>query len=170
MLSYAPKKLMIEAEVLDTPLVRTLRDQLPEASLQVVEQMPERANFDPTLLEVVRFKGRFLKDCPGTRHYLCCGYRILHFGVQCTLQCSYCILQAYLNQPNLRLFANTDDLFRELDAALAAQPDRLHRIGTGEFTDSLLLDPWTQFSRRLVPSLRRPAQRGAGAQDQDRSH
>ena len=151
MLAYAPKKLMIEAEVLDTPLVRTLRDKLPEASIQVVEQMPERANFDPALLEIVRFKGRFLKDCPGTRHYLCCGYRILHFGVQCTLQCSYCILQAYLNQPNLRLFANTDDLFRELDAALAAQPDRLHRIGTGEFTDSLLLDPWTEFSRRLVP-------------------
>ena len=28
---------------------------------------------------------------------------------------------------------------------------RLHRIGTGEFTDSLLLDPFTKLSRLLVP-------------------
>jgi len=42
-----------------------------------------------------------------------------------------------------------------LGEELAAHPARLYRIGTGEFTDSLLLDPWTQFSQELVPFFAR---------------
>jgi spore photoproduct lyase len=38
-----------------------------------------------------------------------------------------------------------------LEEELDGHPDLLHRIGTGEFTDSLLLDPWTEWSKRLVP-------------------
>jgi spore photoproduct lyase len=115
-----------------------------------VERVSESGPHEPDTLEIVHFRGRFLKSCPGTRHYLCCGYRILHFGIQCTLGCTYCILQAYLNQPNLRLFGNTRDIFTELESELRSHQDTLHRIGTGEFTDSLLLDPWTAFSRQLV--------------------
>jgi len=132
-------------------VVSTLRKRLPEARFQVVDLVTAKSEHDPEVLEVIRFRGRFMKSCPGTRHYLCCGYRILHFGVQCSLGCTYCILQVYLNQSNLRIFGNTKDLFQELDAELEAHPGRLFRVGTGEFTDSLLLDPWTQFSRELVP-------------------
>ncbi len=146
-----PGKIIVEAEVADSPLVSTLRKNLPHAGLSVVDRVSDAPDHDPGVLEVVRFRGRFLKSCPGTRHYHCCGYRILHFGTQCSLDCTYCILQAYLNQPNLRLFGNTSDLLRELTEELDAHPERLHRIGTGEFTDSLLLDPWTGFSRELVP-------------------
>ncbi|MFP5213291.1 MAG: radical SAM protein [Acidobacteriota bacterium] len=135
----------------DTPLVREMKERLPGADFRIVERIGDSAAHDPQTVEVVAFRGRFLKGCPGTRRYFCCGYRIIHFGVQCTLDCTYCILQAYLNQPNLRLFGNTDDLFREVAAELHANPNRLYRIGTGEFTDSLLLDPWTGFSKRLVP-------------------
>jgi spore photoproduct lyase len=66
------------------------------------------------------------------------------------MDCVYCILQAYLNNPWLSFFVNTDDLFRELDTALGAEPDRMFRIGTGEFTDSLALDRLTGLSRQLV--------------------
>ncbi len=146
-----PRKIIVEREVEDSPLVAALRAHLPRAQVQVVERAPESRSRDPALLEVVAFRGRFMKSCPGTRHYFCCGYRILHFGMQCTLGCTYCILQAYLNQPNLRLFGNEGALFSELAGELDANSARLHRIGTGEFTDSLLLDPWTGFSTRLVP-------------------
>lgn len=152
---HPPQKILVEAEVAESPLVRTLRRRLPTATFHVVERLPEAASFDPNILEVASFRGRFLKPCPGTRHYFCCGYQILHFGVQCSLGCTYCILQAYLNQPNLRLFGNTDELFAELAEELQLHPDRLYRIGTGEFTDSLLLDPWTQFSREVVPFFAR---------------
>ncbi len=128
-----------------------LRKNLPEAAFEVVEEIPEDTPFDPRLLEVVEYRGRFLRQCPGTRHYLCCGYRILHIGMQCSLECTYCILQAYFNQPNLRLFGNTDEMLRLLGDELASHPHELHRFGTGEFTDSLLLDPVTELTSRLVP-------------------
>jgi len=148
---WAPKRVLVEAEVAEGDLVRSLRENLPGAVFEIVDRVSESDCRDPDVLEVVRFQGRLLKSCPGTRHYHCCGYRILHFGIQCTLECSYCILQAYLNQPNLRLFGNTGEMLRELTDELEQHPDTLHRIGTGEFTDSLLLDPFTGLSKKLVP-------------------
>jgi spore photoproduct lyase len=128
-----------------------LRKNLPGARFEVVERIADGGPFDPQLLEVTACRGRLLRQCPGTRHYLCCGYRILHIGLHCTLDCTYCILQAYFNQPNLRVFGNTGEMLLLLEADLASRPLELHRFGTGEFTDSLLLDPITRLSSRLVP-------------------
>lgn len=152
---YPPKRLVVEKEVADSPLVSSLRRNLPEAELRVVEKIAPSGEHDREVLEVVVFRGRCIKSCPGTRHYFCCGYRILHFGVQCSLECTYCILQAYLNQPNLRLFGNTEQILDELSGELEANPQQLFRVGTGEFTDSLLLDPWTELTLRLVPFFAR---------------
>lgn len=146
-----PKKVLLEADIADSPLVSNLKERLPTARFSVVDRIPDRTVHDPELVEVVAFRGRLLKSCPGTRHYLCCGYWILHFGIQCSLDCTYCILQAYCNQPNLRLFANTGEILEVVSEELRSHPERLYRIGTGEFTDSLLLDPWTGLSRQLVP-------------------
>jgi spore photoproduct lyase len=146
-----PKRVLIESAVAESDFVISLRKNLPEAAFEIVDRVSETDCQDPDILEVVRFQGRFLKSCPGTRHYHCCGYRILHFGTQCTLDCTYCILQAYLNQPNLRIFGNIDEMLQELSDELEQNPDSLYRIGTGEFTDSLLLDPFTGLSRTLVP-------------------
>ncbi len=163
-----PKRIVVEQQVAESPLMHRLRKTLPHAAVEVVESLENSRKRDPDILEVVAFRGRLLKSCPGTRHYLCCGYRILHFGVQCTLDCSYCILQAYLNQPNLRLFGNEEEIFRTLDEELRAHPDTLYRIGTGEFTDSLLLDPWTEFSKELVPLFAR--QRNAVLELKTKTH
>jgi len=151
LLCREPRKIVVEEACKTSRMVEKLRSNLPSAQFQVVESIPDILESDPERLEIVKFRGRFLKSCPGTRHYFCCGYQILHFGVQCSLNCTYCILQAYLNQPNLRVFGNTEDLFAELEQELRAHPKRLYRIGTGEFTDSLLLDRWTEFSRDLIP-------------------
>jgi spore photoproduct lyase len=98
-------------------------------------------------------KGAFLKPCPGTGHYTCCGYRILHIGSFCSMDCSYCILQAYFHPPVLQYFVNHADMVQELDRAFG-RPG-VQRIGTGEFTDSLIWEPWTDLSRRLVPHFGR---------------
>jgi spore photoproduct lyase len=150
-----PKRIIVEEDVAESRISSNLRMHLPDARFSVVSRIPERAGHDPERLEVVAFRGRLLKSCPGTRHYLCCGYRILHFGVQCSLGCTYCILQAYLNQPNLRLFGNIEEILRVVLEELHSHPERLHRIGTGEFTDSLLLDPWTALTKELVPFFAR---------------
>ncbi|MCF6238923.1 MAG: DNA photolyase, partial [Candidatus Marinimicrobia bacterium] len=106
-------------------------------------------------LFLCRNRGSFFKPCPGTREYRCCGYHVLNIGMNCPMDCVYCILQAYLNNPWLSVFVNIDDMFAELDQALRAEPDRIFRIGTGEFTDSLALDSLTGLSSSLVEFIKK---------------
>jgi len=103
-------------------------------------------------LFLTRFLGRFFRPCPGTKAYTCCGYRIFHIGQGCPLDCSYCILQAYFNEPWLSVFINLwDQGLEELTVAWEElRPGQVLRIGTGEFTDSAALDPLTDLNRRLV--------------------
>ncbi len=95
-------------------------------------------------------RGLFFKPCPGTREYQCCEYQVLNTGMNCPIDCVYCILQAYLNTPWLSFHVNIDQLFLELSKTLAENPHKLFRIGTGEFTDSLAIDRLTCLSRPLV--------------------
>jgi spore photoproduct lyase len=152
-MTYLPKRLVIDAAVADTALVRRILDCYTEVPVEWVERVADEqsALADGQTLEVTRFRGRFVKACPGTRSYLCCGYQILNLGTQCSLGCTYCILQAYLAGRNLRLFANLGDMWLELMEHLRSSPRNVHRLGTGEFMDSLLLDPVTHLSRELVP-------------------
>ena len=101
-------------------------------------------------LLLCRNQGEFLKDCPGTREYRCCDYRVLNVGLGCPMDCTYCILQAYLNTPYMSFFLNVEDLFGELTVKLRSHPTHIMRIGTGEFTDSMALDRITGLSTRLV--------------------
>jgi len=105
-------------------------------------------------LLLCRNRGRFFKPCPATRQYRCCEYQVLNIGMNCPMDCVYCILQAYLNTPWLSFFVNTDDLLAELAAAFAAEPERIWRIGTGEFTDSLALDRLTGLAAILVDFMK----------------
>jgi spore photoproduct lyase len=152
-MNYFPKRLVIEAAVADTALVRRILDWYTGVPIEWVERAADGESpiDDMQRLEVTRFRGRFVKACPGTRSYLCCGYQILHLGTQCSLGCTYCILQAYLSGRNLRLFANLGDMWLELGEHLRSSPRKVHRLGTGEFMDSLLLDPVTHLSRELIP-------------------
>jgi len=94
-------------------------------------------------------EGQFLKSCPGTRFYQCCGYKILNIAGFCLLDCSYCILQAYFRPPVLQYYVNQETMLNELEGALN-HADRLLRIGTGEFTDSMIWNGATDLNARLV--------------------
>jgi spore photoproduct lyase len=150
--------LHVEKQCFHHPYTREIirRSGLP-VSLVEEDGCPEfngSSSFDLTAgkrhLLLCRNKGRFFKPCPGTREYQCCGYHVLNIGMNCPMDCVYCILQVYLNTPWLSFFVNIEDLFAELDLELQTQPSRLFRIGTGEFTDSLALDNLTGLSRRLI--------------------
>lgn len=157
-MTYHPEKLVIEEEIAGSPLVRNILAGLPGIPVQWVDRFSEDRKIETgKALEIVKFKGRFVKACPGTRFYNCCGYQILNFGNQCSLGCSYCILQAYFPNSNLRLFANIDEMMEELGEHLLNSPKAVHRIGTGEFTDSLLLDHLTRLSELLVPFFAKQA-------------
>lgn len=98
-------------------------------------------------------KGYFFKPCPATTEYRCCDYQVLNIGANCPIDCVYCILQAYLNNPWITAFVNIEKMFSELQDALKGEPHRFFRIGTGEFTDSLALERITGISHLLIEFL-----------------
>ncbi len=164
------KTIMVDRECADLPSTRAIIDRAGEAEVRIVNDGEEiRAavhgtdetssdygsglNRGKRILHLTRNRGRFLKNCPATREYRCCDYQVINIGMNCPLDCTYCILQAYLNNPWLSFFVNTDDMARELEPVLAQE--EINRIGTGEFTDSLVLDRITRLSPRLIELFRR---------------
>lgn len=103
-----------------------------------------------TLL-LTHFKGNFLKSCPGTaQSYRCCNYLVINETTNCPIDCSYCILQNYINNPAITVYTNIEKIYSELKNVSELNPERILRIGTGELTDSLALDPVTGISEKLV--------------------
>jgi len=150
--------LFVDSEISENPLVNSIQHSL-DIHAQIVENArsvyAEVASADDPVqrgkqvLYLTRNKGAFVRKCPGTRYYTCCDYMILHIGTFCTMDCSYCIMQSYFHPPVLQFFVNHDDMESEIDAMFRNKTVR--RIGTGEYTDSLIWDWWTNLSQRLVP-------------------
>jgi spore photoproduct lyase len=108
-------------------------------------------DLDKSTLRLTAHKGAFLKPCPGTKGYICCGYQILHIGTNCPLNCSYCILQGYFTESSIRIFVNLERELACIGRTIDNRPEKIFRIGTGEFTDSLSLDPVAGWSDLLLP-------------------
>src|SRR4030042_4802707 len=70
-------------------------------------------------LFIARFYGGRLMPCPGTSGHLCCGSHVINAMTNCPMDCSYCVLQGYLNNPFLTLYTNWDDLLQEIDIFLS---------------------------------------------------
>ncbi|MDJ0986400.1 MAG: DNA photolyase [Desulfobacterales bacterium] len=150
-------KLFIDQQVSDHPLTRSIQARL-KAPVEIVQNArqvhaavasaPDPIQSGKEILYLSRNQGAFFKPCPGTRDYICCDYQILHIGTFCHMDCSYCILQTYFHPPILEYFVNHEDLLAELDKILAQK--RLLRIGTGEFTDSLIWSLWTDVTKLLI--------------------
>ncbi len=151
----------VDETMQDSPLTHRVRDRLAgttQASIPwtVIPQDQDRIEFDQgddQALYLKEYKGKFLRFCPGTRAYHCCGYRIIHIGENCPMACSYCILQAYFQDRVLKLWANQDALFSELADGFSTDRTTRFRVGTGEFTDSLALEHLTGYSHDLIEFL-----------------
>ncbi len=99
------------------------------------------------------FHGEFWKHCPGTTAgHLCCGYQVLTPVVGCGMYCTYCVLQAYFDDDCQVVYDNLDDMDAEVRRKLA-QTERLVRLGTGEFADSLFLEPQTGIASHVAELL-----------------
>ena len=153
-------KLYIDQQVSDLPETIAIRSRL-KIPFEIVPD--SRTVFNSVLaandpieagkktLYLTRNQGAFIKSCPGTRCYLCCDYKILHIGSFCHMDCTYCILQSYFHPPVLQYFVNYNDMKQALDGLFAQRC--ITRIGTGEFTDSMIWDLWTDLSALLVPAF-----------------
>jgi spore photoproduct lyase len=152
------KKLFIDEAAAHAPEAQAFARQLalspqmvagPDAVYAAVNAADDPIQRGKEILYITHNRGAFVRSCPGTREYTCCGYKILHIGTYCSMDCAYCILQSYFHPPVLQYFVNHGRMVAELEATFAL--NEISRIGTGEFTDSLIWELWTPLSRRLVP-------------------
>jgi spore photoproduct lyase len=162
------KRILVEAAAWDYAMTQRVLARLPGVPVTVI---PDREVLRPreaapaqwlgeakTTLLLARQKGPFWRACPGTKDYICCGYQVLQVALNCPFDCTYCILQGYVNLPAVTVFVNVEDLHAELQARWAEAPGKIWRLGTGEFGDSLALDELTGLHETLVPLTARHPQ------------
>ncbi len=155
MQEFYPQHIYLDPAVRDLPVTRRILQKYPD--LPVTEILDRRKIKQPLQhshakkqLFISSHRGEIIKSCQGMGDYVCCHYYTMALVTDCHLECTYCILQDYLqNNPVITMYANIDEIFGEVSEKVAKHPDKLFRIGTGELSDSLALDHITEFSRDL---------------------
>ncbi len=162
---YKFKRIFVHQEAAGDEVTRRVLQAFPDLP---VEYVPDEASFlnivqavplteGKKYIWLARYKGNFIKYCPGatgtSKHYRCCNYLVINEATNCPIECSYCFLQGYVTNPAMTIYTNYQRIQEELEALSAANPGRIIRIGTGELTDSLALDPILQISHKLAETV-----------------
>ena len=121
---YKPQKIYLEQAARDFPLTARILKRLPDVPVEEVTDIKTllytlRQKRDPIgegkrALLLAYDKGRSFKPFPEAEQYLSCDYFTLHVAEGCDLECSYCILQAYLTNPLLTVFVNIEEMLANL--------------------------------------------------------
>ena len=157
-----PKKVFVEKSIGLAQLKNNFKAFFPEAefieigSLKKINNGNRRPGIagynkrrDAIFLSNERYD--FFKKCPCTKGAIRCGYHIFNLGFGCIFDCSYCYLQEYNNAPGLIFPANMNKYFEEFERYKRPKM----RIGTGEFSDSLMLDHITEYSPAIIEFFRK---------------
>lgn len=155
------ERVYIDERSLHSKAAQRVQKYFPAEKIEIVQTKPQweqgRRSQDyersKRLLYLTKFTGQFFKRCPGSTQKKvlnCCNYHILNLASQCDMNCSYCYLQSYLNDPLLKIYTNIDQALNELKQMADDFPDSPFRVGTGEITDSLSLDEISLYSHDLI--------------------
>ncbi len=122
----------------------------------IIDRLKGESSKSKEVVILREFQGRLVQMCPGSKNVICCNYRLLNTGFGCLYDCTYCYLNSYLNSFGIIQFTNIHDLSGLLEEYIAIEPaGSIMRIGTGEFTDSLMMDDITGtgvfFINRIAP-------------------
>ena len=161
---YKPDTLFLEEGIEEYSLTQEILSRLPDVprqgfqdistiTEQIISSQYDVFGAGKNSLALSRFKGSFLKKCPGiSPGMVCCNYYIVSLSKNCIYDCSYCFLQDFLdNNPIQVAYVNIEDLLSELEEVFTQYPDRNFRVGTGELTDSLAIDNIVPYTNHLIP-------------------
>jgi len=165
--SFCPKHIFVERLVRNSPLACRLKELFPRASFSVIDSVKNFLQCELSCNPIQSFNKRgenifitrenydFIKPCPCTRGAVSCGYYVLNIGFGCTHECSYCFLQEYQNVPGIIFPANPEDFFKHAHLLKSVRGMFPYvRLGSGEFTDSLLFDSYTGYSRIISEAVK----------------
>ncbi len=157
---FKPEKVLIEASALQDRFTHEILARIPKVPQEIIEdsyqvirktnEKPHAVTLGKKYLLLKRQKGESFKPFPLIPEYLSCHFQILHLGMGCDLDCTYCFLQSYLNNPLTTVYTNFEEILNELSDFLDENADHFFRVGTGELIDSLSLDHLTEWSIPLV--------------------
>ena len=157
------ENIFVEKSVAHSELAQRCRKRFADARVKIIPSYREYIrgrHFDLIdynrrieNLFIVRQGARYFQPCPCTKGAVGCGYQIFNLGRGCGYECVYCHLQGYVNSPGIVLPANIDDFFMAFGSAVHHR-----RLGTGEFTDSLLFDDLTNYASTIIEFMRRHPQ------------
>jgi len=158
---FYPRNIYYELEAEKTLLFERLKTSFPDSKYTEIEKPKSFAKNNSFTtkdynnrcqnLFIIKKKQSFLKKCPCTSNVINCGYSVMDLGVGCIYDCSYCFLQGYQNVPGIIVFYNIEDYLHDENIAdLYAGFFDFKRIGSGEFTDSLIFDDITGSSTEII--------------------
>ena len=163
MFYYHPERILIDKAVSEEPLTRQICSRFPDVPTYEVKNYDwhkESSVNDPLrnplsqgkkTLHLKYFQGTSIKACPGfSDNLVCCNYFTLDLIENCPFECTYCILQAFLNKPVITVHANLEDMLMQVRQRTSSQPETLFRIGTGEHSDSLALDKTLGINQHII--------------------
>jgi spore photoproduct lyase len=159
--SFLIKKIYLDEKAKKDLVTQTILKALPDIPIETIQDkrvlikqffsMSDPIGVGKKHLLLTHFYGRRLKPCPGTSNHICCGYYVINAITNCPLDCSYCVLQGYLNNPFLTLYTNWEELLQEIETFVSIDRPSLLRLGTGELSDSLALESIFPLSQMLIP-------------------
>lgn len=155
--AFYPKIIFYEKGTEETSLYLKFRNKFTNSDFIEILSLKEHLRSAGTLsltdynkrsdtVFLVNQKQDFFKSCPCTKSVKGCGYHILNLGFGCIFECTYCFLQEYTNSPGIILPVNLEDFFDGFNA----RKNKALRVGTGEFTDSLMIDDITGYSAGII--------------------
>jgi len=92
----------------------------------------------------------FVHRCPATTNYRCCNYYVVDLVEGCPFDCTYCILQEYLNHNLVKVHSDLDRVKEEI---ISLSKKGVFRLGTGELSDSLAYDHILKLSDFFIPVI-----------------
>ena len=130
---------------------RVVMEISEDLSEERVAQVLAKRGFAPKEVVVLkRFMGRLFQPCPCSPRMVRCGYRVINNAFNCVFDCAYCFLNSYLNAYGIQQFVNYRDALNELEIFARENPNQVLRIGSGEFTDSMMYDDVTGFAEECA--------------------
>lgn len=159
---FYPKKIFIEKSAWRSTLADRFRKSFPKAEHSEISSFKDylKIHRNSSLKDYnnrretafITYENHdFFKRCPCTKKAVGCGYNIFNLSFGCIFECTYCYLQEYTNSPGIIFPSNLDRFFNIFGSH--KRPGM--RIGTGEFSDSLMLDDITEYSKPIVDFFRK---------------
>jgi spore photoproduct lyase len=125
---------------------------LPVKIIVAKDDIPEK-DLNRHTLFITTAKGDTVTRCPGSKGHVCCNYLTVDLYLGCMLDCSYCIMQGYLNFAPITVYVDNKVAIKKIINIRKRNPGAPIRIGTGEVGDSLVLDPLFNLSQDFIKEL-----------------